>query len=516
MRKAYFFLLAILMNETLRAQTWSDNVASIIYNNCSPCHRPGGIAPMSLMSYDEAFPYRFSIKNAVETRHMPPWPPDPAYTKFTDQRVLSPGQISSIVNWVNAGAPRGDIANEPSPPATVSNKLGNPDMVLKMPDFISTASDKDIYMCFVLPPNLTEDKVLSAIEVVPGNASIVHHVIVYQDTTKAKQARLLDAQTSSPGYISFGGIGVNSAIMMDAWVPGSVTRKIPTVFGRRLYKNSDLVIQVHYPAGSFGKLDSTKVRLYYNPNLQAREVSVQPVLNHSSSLTNGPLYIPANTIKTFNASFTTPSVNVTVLAVSPHMHLIGESIKVWANKSVTNDTIRLIDIPHWDFHWQGAYLFQKPVIFPPFTKIQSRAVYNNTQSNPHNPSNPPVDVRLGEETTDEMMLVYFAYTPYQLGDENIILDSTFLITPTPDWGDRISQLNIFPSPATSYIQFINEDQHLDAVVSVWDMSGRKMLQQKISHRFFVQIPVNTLANGIYQVYLSNEKGIKYARFLVKK
>ena len=190
MRKLYIlFIPVIFLSNALRAQTWSDDVASIIYNNCSSCHRPGGIGPMSLMSYDEAYASRFSIKAAVQSRHMPPWPPDPSYTKFTDQRVLSAGQISAIVNWVNNGATRGNIANEPQPPSSLSNNLGSPNMSLKMPDYTSTATNKDVYICFVLPPNLSEDKVLSAVEVIPGNASIVHHVLVYQDTTKEKKAR---------------------------------------------------------------------------------------------------------------------------------------------------------------------------------------------------------------------------------------------------------------------------------------------------------------------------------------
>lgn len=517
MRQLYiFFIPVIFLTNGLHAQTWSADVASIIYNNCSSCHRPGGIGPMSLMSYDDAFAFRSSIKSAVQSRHMPPWPPDPSYTKFTDQRVLSPGQISAVINWVNNGAPRGNQTNEPQPPNSLKNNLGTPDKTMKMPDYVSKAQDKDIYMCFVLPTELTQDKMVSAIEVIPGNASIVHHVLVYQDTTSKKRARQLDQQSVEPGYVSFGGIGVSSAIFLDAWVPGAVTRKLPTIFGRKLYKNSDIVIQIHYPAGSVGKTDSTKVKLYYNSNQQAREVSLAPVLNHSESLTNGPLFIPANNIKTFDALFTTPPVNATVLSVSPHMHLIGESIKVWGNKAVTNDTIRLIDIPHWDFHWQGSYVFQKPVILPPQTKLRAKITYNNTSFNPHNPSFPPVNVSLGEETTDEMMLVYFAYTSYQPGDENIILDSNLLITPVNEWLPQIEKLQVFPNPASSYIQFINPDQHEEATVSLWDMTGRKVMEHKLLHQYFVQLPTIKLSNGLYRIYLKTNKGIRTSQLLVNK
>ncbi|MBU6157748.1 MAG: T9SS type A sorting domain-containing protein [Bacteroidetes bacterium] len=502
---------------SLKAQTWSEHVATIIYKNCSSCHKEGGIAPIALTSYENVFLHRFSIKSAVTGKHMPPWPPDPSYTTFTDQRILTPTEISSIVSWVDKGAPRGNTAIEPEPPTSKTGNLGTPDKILKMPTFTSTAVDRDIYQCFVLPTDLSTDKILSAIEVVPGNRSIVHHVLVYQDTTANKKARKLDAASAEPGYTSFGGIGVPSAPMLNAWVPGTVTRRLPAAFGNRLYKNSDIVIQVHYPAGSAGKQDSTKVNLYFNNNAQAREVYLQPVLNHSSTLTNGPLFIPANTVKSFNAAYTTPAgISVSVLSVAPHMHLIGESIQVWGNKAVNNDTIRLIKIPHWDFHWQGDYQFQKPVVLPPKTKLQAKIVYNNTTSNPHNPVNPPVDVRLGEGTTDEMMLVYFAYTPYQPGDENIILDSSLLVTEIPTQHHHHgNELKFFPNPVASWLQFVNPHPHETAELIIWDITGRIILKRKLNHDYFVQIPTKNLPNGFYRAGLKTSEGMSRGSFVIK-
>jgi len=418
------------------------------------------------------------------------------------------------VNWVNNGAPKG-TGSEPPPPSAPSNNLGTHDLELTMPTYTSTATNKDSYMCFVLPTGLLSQKVVSAIEVIPGNSSIVHHVLVFQDTTIAKRARQLDQNFPGPGYSSFGVAGFSSAILMDAWVPGNITRRLPAVFGKRIYPNADLVIQVHYPAGSSGKKDSTRLRLYYNSNTLAREVFLQPVLNHSSSLLNGPLQIPANTIKSFDAAATVPAfANFTVLGISPHMHLIGESIKVWGNKSGTNDTIRMIDIPHWDFHWQGAYYFQRPLKIPGGTVLRSRAVYNNTLSNPHNPSNPPVNVSLGEGTTDEMMLVYFVYTPYQAGDENILIDSS--LTTTPLTGNEFSAgaLRIYPNPVTNAIQFFNPLQHEAAVLTVWDMQGKKVIEEMLfDHRYFVSIPAMNLTRGMYNVYLRAGKKVYHAKIL---
>lgn len=489
-------------------------MAPILFSNCVSCHRPGGIAPFSLLTYNDAFNYRTSISNAVSTKHMPPWPPDDNYVHFTGARTLSASQINTIVNWVNNGAPSGNIANAPTPPPPVTSTLGNPDTVLKMPNYTSAAVSGDIYQCFVLPLRLNSGKFVSAIEVAPGNSSIVHHVLVYQDTTANHAAQILDNASPGPGYTSFGGIGVNSAILADAWVPGSAVKKLPSIFGKRIYPNSDIVIQVHYPAGSAGQLDSTKVKLYYNSNTSARDVRIEPILYHYSPvLINGPLSIPANTIKTFEERFTLPIIyKATVLTVAPHMHLIGESIKSYANKP-NGDTIRIIDIPHWDFHWQGQYYFQKPVIVDAGSTLRAFATYNNTSANPHNPNNPPQTINLGEATTDEMMLVYFAFTQYQPGDENIIIDSSLLTTPVTNPVLSFSRLNVYPNPANNVVQFENPVQHKKATITVWDMAGRKIYEQVITHEFLISIPTRRWPNGAYNLYLRTDKNV-YAEKLV--
>lgn len=503
MKKLYLLVVVFACSTSNSfSQTWAEQVAPIFYSNCVSCHAPGGIAPFSLLTYNDAFTYRFSISNAVSTGHMPPWPPDDSYVHFTGARTLTPSQISTIVSWVNNNAPSGNLANAPPPPPPLTNSLGTPDTVLRMVNYTSTANTSDIYQCFVLPLRLLNTKYVSAIEVVPGNTAIVHHVLVFQDTTSNHAAQLLDNASPGPGYTSFGGIGINSAMLIDAWVPGATVKKLPVIFGKKIYPNSDLVIQVHYPAGTVGRLDSTKVRLYYNSNASARDVVIEPVLNHNApSLVNGPLVIPANTVKTFEERFTVPAfVKATVLSVAPHMHLIGESIKSFANKP-SGDTIRLINIPHWDFHWQGQYYFQKPVIVDPGSVIRAFATYNNTSSNPHNPNSPPQTVSLGEATTDEMMLVYFAFTTYQPGDENIIIDSSLLITPTPDPRLNVKKLTIFPNPTREHLQFMHPEPHVNSELVVWDMSGRKMYEADISHLLYINILTDKWANGVYRLYL---------------
>ncbi len=498
------------------SQTWADNIAPILFSKCVSCHRPEGIAPFSLFTYNDAFSNRNSISNAVSTKHMPPWPPEDNYVHFTGARTLTTAEISSIVNWVNNGAPSGNISNAPPIPPVVTNSLGTPDTILRMPNYTSTASVTDIYQCFVLPLRLNTGRYVSAIEVVPGNSSIVHHVLVYQDTTANHAAQLLDNASPGPGYTSFGGIGVNNPVLIDAWVPGTIVKKLPVIFGKRIFTNSDIVIQVHYPAGSSGRIDSTKVRLYYNNNTSVRDVRIEPILNHYAPvLVNVPLTIPANTIKTFEERYTLPSIiKATVLTVAPHMHLIGESVKCYANKP-NGDTIRFIDIPHWDFHWQGQYYFQRPVIVDGGSTLRAFATYNNTSSNPHNPNNPPQTVNLGEATTDEMMLIYFAFTQYQAGDENIIIDSSLLTTPVGNPLLVVKQLKISPNPVNAYLQFQNPEQHKKTILAVWDMAGRKIYEADITQQLFVNIPTYRWADGLYRVYLQTKETIYSGKIVVQ-
>jgi hypothetical protein len=190
------------------------------------------------------------------------------------------------------------------------------------------------------------------------------------------------------------------------------------------------------------------------------------------------------------------------------MHLVGESLKSYANKP-NGDTIRFIDIPHWDFHWQGQYYYQKPVVVDGGSILRAFATYNNTTSNPHNPNTPPQTINLGEATTDEMMLVYFAYTAYQAGDENIIIDSSLITTPVVDPRIVVKQLKLFPTPANGFVQFYNPEQHKNSRLVVWDMGGRKIYESSVRNEYLININTRRWANGMYRLYLYTD-GVLYS------
>ena len=482
--------------------TWSEDIAPILYDNCTNCHHYGGIAPFALSSYADAYAMRAAVAHSVQDGHMPPWPPDPNYRHLMGERLLTADEIATIVQWAQQGAPSGDLALAPAEPVYNSGpQLAQPDVVLTMPMYASQALANDEYRCFVVPAGTNVDRFITAYEIVPGTPSIVHHVLVYQDDSG--ECAALDAADPAPGYSSFGGVGSNNAKLIGGWVPGSSYSQLPSGFGIRLKAGTDVIIQVHYPQGANGQQDQTSVRFQFAPAPNQREVFAAPILNHVLSLVNGPLYIPADSTRTFHERFTMPAAG-TLISASPHMHLIGDSIIVYAILP-SQDTVPLIRINEWDFHWQGGYRFQYLQPLPAGSVLEAFAHYDNTTNNPHNPNNPPEDVWVGEATTDEMMLVYFQYTAYQNGDETILQDSSLLQTGTLPLMPGTERLQVFPSPAHESFSIACETVTAqEAVLELWDMSGKAVSQRTVSLQTGtnrLDVASAQLPEGIYYVVL---------------
>lgn len=482
MTKLKLFFLACLTTTVAAGQSvnWAHDVAPILYKHCVQCHRDGGLGHFSLVGYNNAYTYRESISHATETRQMPPWKPDPEYSRFAHENRLTNTEIETIRKWVEADAPAGDLNAAPDDPVVLTGSaVGMPDQVLKTPLYTISAT-QDEYRCFVIPNGLSQTSYLRGLEAIPGNHEVVHHILIYEDATG--KGRQLDAQTPEAGYVNFGGPGVSGARLVGAWVPGSRTELLPPFMGIKLSPGADLIVQMHYPAGTTGMSDQTTLNLFFTPTNQGvRELSIAPLINHTPlSLENYPLSIPANQVKSYHAKFKVPQ-NGSIVAVGPHMHLIGRNITCFG-VTPQGDTMRLIRINDWDFHWQGSYTFQKVKKIPAGTTVHAYATYDNTVNNPHQPSDPPLPVEQGEATTDEMMLVYFAYMGYLPGDENIVLDSTLLtssaIEPPPLSALAIAE--IAPNPASG--RHLNLHFSLTEAtafrVDLFDMDGR--LQRRLA------------------------------------
>ena len=447
--KILLTVIATTISFSVFAQTgpyWATDVAPILYANCTSCHHPNGIAPFSLITYGDAVTEAGNIKVEVTNRRMPPWPPDTGYTRFMHERVLNATEIQTISDWVDNGVQQGNLSQAPTPPVyTNTAVIPNPDFIGQIPTFTVNAAT-DLYRCFVIPTGLTQDTYISKVEVIPGNSNIVHHVLIMQDTSSACDS--LDLADPGPGYTSNGGgIGSSTATGIVAWGPGQSPFMLPQGFGIKLLANSKLIIQMHYPAATFGQLDSTQVRLVFD-NGATREVHVNPLISHTNDLINGPLIIPPNTTPTFYAH-TVNALNSSLLTIMPHMHLIGKQISCYAVDTL-GDTIPMISVPEWSFHWQGLYHYQVLTHIPAGSDIYAQAYYDNTSANPNNPNSPPVEILAGESTTEEMLIIYISYVDYLPGDETMIIDSS-LVSNGPELVSSIVQTpqlyNPYPVPA---------------------------------------------------------------------
>jgi len=385
-------------NAADRTVTYNKDIAPIIYKNCSSCHRAGEVAPFSLLTYEDAVKHAKQLEVVTQSRYMPPWKPEAGFGEFQDTRHLSDAEIALIKRWVDGGAPEGKASDLPKSPAFVEGwQLGQPDLVLKMPEsYTLHAEGRDVYQCFVIPMNNDEDKYVAAIEFRPGNRKAVHHALVFLDHTGT--ARKLDAADPDVGYRSFGGIGFTPSGGLGGWAPGAAPYRLPDGVGRPVRKNSDVVLQVHYHPTGKVETDQSTIGIYYlkTPPKQ---------ISYSLPLAQRRLDIqPGNNNYKATAEFTAP-MDLEVIGVAPHMHLLGREMKVTA--TLPDGSVKpLIYIKDWDFNWQGQYLYREPMTFPKGTKFQMEAIYDNSPENPRNPSNPPKRVTWGEQTTDEMALCF--------------------------------------------------------------------------------------------------------------
>jgi hypothetical protein len=218
----------------------------------------------------------------------------------------------------------------------------------------------------------------------------------------------------------------------------------------RIKAGSKIIMQMHYPTGSAGQIDSTEIRLYFYPT---SITGIRPVYS-TTFLQNWTMSIPANTVKTYTAKYPssgTLTVPYSIFASSPHAHKVNTSMLVYAYRATPVDTIPLIKIPHWDFNWQGMYVHPNMVKVPAGYLLGSKHVYDNTTNNLNNPNNPPQLVTAGTSTTNEMLFDAFEWTYYQTGDENIdigsILANDSLLNP-----NSTSSVNgISKTQITSYV-----------------------------------------------------------------
>ena len=383
--------------------TFNQDISRLLQRHCQECHRPGGSAPFELIRYEHVYRRRDKILAAVEKRTMPPWKALRGYGEFIGERRLSDAEVAMIARWIQEGAPEGDPRDLPAPRQFSSSSLGGkPDLVLR-PDqpFTVPARSGDIYRCFSVATSFTEDRYFTAADIVPGNSKIVHHVLAMVDPSG------LSANIPSPdgayGYPCFGGPGVRIDGYLGGWAPGARPWILPEGVGILLPKGARVVFQLHYHnARLTAETDHTELRL------RAASAPVQKRL-HFMRVGQFRLAIPAGAPRHELEAQSFVYQPMQLIAIHPHMHLLGREMKVWAR--MKDESIQpLIHINDWDFHWQGFYFYQRPIALPTGSWIELMAAWDNSEQNPRNPNKPPRDVSWGEKTTDEMGHAAILYT----------------------------------------------------------------------------------------------------------
>lgn len=406
-------------------------VLAILERRCAECHRAGGIGPMDLTDPATVRHWADDIAAFTADGSMPPWKPVDGWGHFRDARRMPEDEIALVGEWVRRGGPAALDGVAPTGPRDTADggpaprwRMGEPDVILA-PDaeYMLGADGADEYRCYVLHTDFAEDRFVSAFEILPGNTRVVHHVIAFVDSRGA--ARKLDAADPSPGYTTQGGWpGFLPSGGMGGWAPGNVPSALPEGTVRVLPAGADVVLQVHYHRSGRAEADRTRIGLHFSAVPPRRAVRMIPV-----TIPGGPLsglVIKAGAERHVERGTLTVPDDMLAMAVTPHMHLLGREIALEARRP---DGTRepLLRIDRWDFNWQETYRYEEPVPLPTGTRLHLETVWDNSAANPANPSKPPRDVRWGEQTTDEMGIVFLEVAPQR--EET---DPAQVRAPTPD------------------------------------------------------------------------------------
>jgi hypothetical protein len=404
--------------------TFTKDVAPILYKNCTQCHRQGEIAPMALLTYEDARPYARSIRDRVLGNQMPPWHADPSVGHWANERRLSDKDKETIARWVATGAPKGNPTDMPAAPKYKDGwNIGTPDVVFTMSETYNVPASGTIeYQYFDVPTNFTEDKWIDSIEVRPGNRSIVHHVIVfYQEPgqdTRTNAIKFAPGMGKPRPQPAAGDPAATPAApapapapaaqpqrklgnMLAGLAPGTEAVTFPAGAARLVKAGSTLTFQMHYTANGTAGSDKTSVGIKFSSAPPAVEIRETAMMNQNFTL-------PAGVAGTAVEASMTVTEDVTLWSLLPHTHLRGRSWKYDVTYPDGRNEM-VLSVPAYDFNWQTEYWFKSPLKLPKGSKLHAIATYDNSATNPANPD-PKANVTWGDQTWEEMMFTGLTFS----------------------------------------------------------------------------------------------------------
>ena len=363
--------------------SYAKTIAPMLNDNCVSCHREGGIGPWAMTDYNMVRGFSLMIREVVRTQRMPPWHADPHVGEFSNDRSLSDDEIRTLVHWVEAGAPRGEGAdllaeNSQSWPIWA---MGEPDVIIDIPPEDVPASGVVDYKYKMVTNPLDKDVWVKAAEIIPGDRSVLHHVITSfgELETEGRRAGRLKRGTG-------GGLG--------GYVPGAEGKPFPDDTGILLPAGATIEFQMHYTPAGLATTDASRMGLYLYEEPPEHKLD-------SMVLLNPRILIPAGAPNHSEVMVRTFDQDVLVYSLLPHAHYRGKASEFVAHlPDGTQET--LLSVPRYDFNWQTNYDLKEPRFLPAGTKMVHRTWWDNSARNPANPD-ATRDVPWGQQSWDEML-----------------------------------------------------------------------------------------------------------------
>ncbi len=366
--------------------SYTERIAPLLIDKCVACHREGGVAPWAMTNYDIVRGFGPMIREVVRTKRMPPWHADPHYGSFVGARSMSNEETKDLVHWIEAGSPRGA---GPDPLASLDKSwsdwsLGKPDLIVEVPAFNVPATGVVNYQYPHAVNPLGRDVWIRAMEIIPGNRAVVHHVLAGIDDPGSGERHAIRGQMGELG----------------GYAPGKNAAEYPPDTGILLHKEARFQFQMHYTPNGKATTEVTRLGLYFYDRPPKHQLVMSIIYDTS-------LAIPANT-KAYSRSLEQSfDRDVMLYSLLPHSHLRGSAARFTAHYPDGRQET-LLSVPKYDFNWQPLYVLNPSKFIPAGTRVVMDLTWDNSAQNPANPD-PNKAVRWGDQTWEEMNVGWFRY-----------------------------------------------------------------------------------------------------------
>ena len=418
---ALFACMVLFQNSILGQEriNFETNIKPILTKHCVNCHQNGGIAPFALDNWTDVDARAIMIGAVTASKYMPPWRADTSFQHYKNENYLSKTDIELIQQWIQNDQPRGIVERRKekgSQQIKVKKKQGNEIQIGFNRALVIKGENKEEFRFFHMPSKIKENGFIQSIEFAPGNKKQVHHSRIMIDTTQSISG--IDGLSEEDSSILKYQTKPLADPFLFGWVPGNDKIIFPKGIGKKIYANSDFIVNVHYVPSPIQVVDSSSIIIQLTDEPVEREA--QTLTLTENNISNQPFIIYPNKKSTFYMRSPILQDSISLISIMPHMHLLGKSFKSYA---ITPDgnILPLVHVPSWDFNWQTTYQFTKFTVLPKGTVIYAEATYDNTNENPLNPYKPARTVGYGWGSKDEMMNLILYYVKYRQGDELIDL-----------------------------------------------------------------------------------------------